>query len=1230
MDPAQRDAEFAEVRAFVDDDAVANALRRWAAGQDGWVRLPSFRWEARGYSGSRLIAIWLMLAGSEPNPHGQKLIAKVLPAGPYSGETGRHRRALTDPAARDFARRRLVQQYGTRQPVDDGRHIMFQDPAGSLDGATTLAKVSEEFRAEACGHLTRILIDEWNVPLWPNANAPFILATVADEYLRIELRDSLVKIRAVAEALWPGLDVGVARWIDMGTGLIPNPIRMAEPDSQLHDFRMEYLAGRAHGDLHLDNALVPVDPPEPPLFTAMKLIDLSAFSLDAPLTRDIATLTMSVAAKELERAPGDPATRESLRRFVLDPRADRPAALNIWVADALREIHRGCGSISDGVRLEWRHQRLLSLAAAALAYLTYDSVDPADKRWFFQVAGHAVREFLRLRDVPDVPPGEREPRVTPPAVEPKAPPVVGAAASPTDMPSRPAVGAALRYVDEVPVVIATGFRDRDVELKRLEDAVADTTKGLVAVVGGPGSGKTALIYRLRQQLARDKSPHAVDGFFYLSGAGYQDIGAGVLLDKLAALVEDPEAQARLRLRLKDPVPWVGKLDHVMSALSGQRVVVILDDADEQLDRDGDLRDRELRETLLGLLHAERPGFQFVVVARQRPEALLRALGNRAAEVPLGDGLPAPFAMDLLRSLGIADAPDDLLRAVHDLTGGVPRVLELFAAVCRKAPSGSVRDLVSELDRRLREDQQPPGEVLFERIYKGLSEVERGVVEALAVYERAVEPAAVAYLLRPYGPVPDSRAVLGDLHRRGVVRHDDGQYFLPPEPDQRLVLSTMPPGERVPALRLRAADYFAHTSIGRVTGVEDLRPRLAEVHLRIRAGDYDRALDLMTELDDEHLIPSGNSDVLIRWRTELKHLLTDPDDQAHNLSYLVAARQQQEDYALVVEELTTAMRLKGRLSGDRIVLRLQLASAWYDEGRISRALHLYRRTVRQCRLRRMGVEEVGARLSLGLCLAKIGEFPAALRQYTEAQRAIDRLPARESGPLRSLLCLDRALTHAQLGEWTEALAAAREGRSLANAAGEVLREGQCLDQEAAAFVDDCDPDRAVAPAVAAAEIGIQTRNPKLTRSAYLNLALAYAVLERTDDAAAAVNAASRLYAGPPRAVGALSLQGIVALRQGDPDRAYVAFSRAYVSASSRLRHDGRDYAVHEQHGLALCGLALTDNPGHAGAAVEAVRLAREISGGRARGSISRIRLMLRLLGDPEILAGVRRANEGLAA
>lgn len=1222
MDPAQGEAEFAEVRAFVEDDAVADALRGWADGQGGRVSLPSVRWEARGYSGSRLIAIWLILPTSGPDPGRRKLIAKVLPAGPYSGETARHRLAHTDPATRDFAQRRLVPQYGTRQPVgvEDSRHIMFQEPAGDLDNLRTLAKVSEDFRAAGCGHLARIVIDEWNVPLWSDVDEPAMRSSPADEYLRTELRDLLGEVRAAAARLWPDADPGAAPW--------PNPVRMAEPDSLLHTVTMEYLVGRAHGDLHLDNALVLVEPPEPPRFAAMKLIDLSAFSLAAPLTRDIATLTMSVAAKEIKRAPGDGATRESLGQFVLDPRADRPAALSIWAADALWEIHQGCQSISDGLRPEWRRQRLLSLAAAALAYLTYDTVDPADKRWFFQLAGDAVREFLRLRGVPGMPPGEREPPVKPPTVEPKGQPVVGA----PDLPSRPATGGALRYVDEVPVVIATGFQDRDVELKRLQDAVADATKRLVVVVGGPGSGKTALIYRLRQQLARDRSPNAVDGFFYLSGAGYQEIGAGVLLDGLTALVEDPRARAELRLRLKDPVPWVDKVEDVASALSGQRVVVVLDDADEQLDRDGDLRDRDLRETLLG----ERPGFTFVVVARRRPEALLRALGKRAAEIPLGDGLPAPFALELLRSLdrdrslGIAGASDDLLRALHGLTGGAPRVLELFAAVRRDEPSGSVADLVAELDRRLRQERQPPGDVLFERIYKGLSEAERRVVEALAVYERAVEPAAVAYLLGPAGPMPDSRTVLEDLHRRGVVRRDDGQYFLPAEPDLRLILSTMPPGERLPALRLRAADYFAHTPIGQVRGVEDLRPRLAEVHLRIRGGDYDRALDLMTELDDEHLIPSGNSDVLIRWRTELKHLLADPDDQALNLSYLVTARQQQEDYALVVEELTTAMRLTGRLSRDRIVLRLQLASAWYDEGRISRALRMYRRAVWQCRWRGMGEHEAGARLSLGLCLAKTGEFRAALRHYEKAQRAIDRLPAEEGGPLRSLLCLDRALTYAQLGEWTDALNAAREGRALADEAGDVLREGQCLDQEAAAFVDDHDAERAVAPAVAAAEIGIRTRNPKLTRGAYLNLALAYAVLERTDDAAAAVNAASRLFAGPPRAVGALSLQGIVALRQGDPDRAYVAFSRAFVSASSRLQHDGRDYAVHEQHGLALCGLALTDNPGHADAAAKAFRRAREISGVEARGSISRIRLMLKLLGDPDILAGVSQANEGLPA
>lgn len=195
---------------------------------------------------------------------------------------------------------------------------------------------------------------------------------------------------------------------------------------------------------------------------------------------------------------------------------------------------------------------------------------------------------------------------------------------------------------------------------------------------------------------------------------------------------------------------------------------------------------------------------------------------------------------------------------------------------------------------------------------------------------------------------------------------------------------------------------------------------------------------------------------------------------------------------------------------------------------------------------------------------------------------------------------------------------------------MLLRGRCLDTEAATLVDDDDPSQAVPLAVEAAEIGVVTRSPQLTRLAYLNLALAYLRLNREQDAESAADAAARLCTGM-RAVGALGLQGIIAFRRGRTDSAYLAFLRACHIADRRLEREDGNYQVHEDRAVALCGLALCNELEHTRESIASFRRARAITKGSALGAIRRCRILLAQFGDaadPSILMRVRRANDGL--
>src|SRR5262249_32505737 len=149
-----------------------------------------------------------------------------------------------------------------------------------------------------------------------------------------------------------------------------------------------------------------------------------------------------------------------------------------------------------------------------------------------------------------------------------------------------------------------------------------------------------------------------------------------------------------------------------------------------------------------------------------------------------------------------------------------------------------------------------GEHLLARTFERLDRIDRRNVQALAIYGRPVQPAAVDHLLQPYVQGPGSAARLCALHRDQLVRRDlDGHYYVPPTPDRELLLTSIPPaspsdligpdaarpGFTRHELRHRAADYFARSHPGpdQITGVDDLRTHFAEIDLRIQAADYDR-------------------------------------------------------------------------------------------------------------------------------------------------------------------------------------------------------------------------------------------------------------------------------------------------------------------------------------------------------------------------------------------------------
>jgi biotin carboxyl carrier protein len=409
-------ADSTDVLASYLDVRVADALREWADGLGGTVQLPSRRWHRKGYTGAELAAI-LLKAPRQPH---KKMIVKVCPAGQLARETGKHNLALVEAQA--FAKQHLVRQLYSRYPVRDGRFLMFQEIAdGSLLASRPLSDLPADQLVAACGRVARALLNGWNGP------DPEHRQIRVPAYLRAELADTLETGRSAWR--WAGA-IGLldsdSDWIttpeDGVDHPLPNPYRLASKESLAKNVTIDYVFGRSHGDLHMDNVLVFWQPPQPPLPEKFHLIDLAAYSPEAPLTRDSVALMLSIVSRDVPALPDD--QQDALLDFVITPAKQIPSTFKGAIGAAVWAIYepglRFAGSLLD----EWRAQYLLSLLAAALLYTSFESVGPRGRWWFFRLAARASDEFLRFQLQGDAPTPAMLRRTRGPSVDPADKPSV--------------------------------------------------------------------------------------------------------------------------------------------------------------------------------------------------------------------------------------------------------------------------------------------------------------------------------------------------------------------------------------------------------------------------------------------------------------------------------------------------------------------------------------------------------------------------------------------------------------------------------------------------------------------------------------------------------------------------------------------------------------------------------------------------------------------------------------
>jgi tetratricopeptide (TPR) repeat protein len=749
-------------------------------------------------------------------------------------------------------------------------------------------------------------------------------------------------------------------------------------------------------------------------------------------------------------------------------------------------------------------------------------------------------------------------------------------------------------VVNLPPLDVSRFVDRDDEQAELRAYVADPAVRIVAVLGRPGMGKSALASRVLSAFesgrassnatppAGDVSP--VDGLLYLSahdtGMSLERVFAG--MRRMLPLAEAETLDAEWSSR---DATVEQKVDMLLGAMRGRRYLVLLDAMEGVLTEDAGIAEPGLRAFVLGCLH-RRGAPVLVITSRIDVVVPPEALGS-VRSVSLRSGLATGDAVALLRELdpqgqlGLRDAPLSDLERAAQLTSGIPRALELLAGILSGDPSANLGALVAH-------EGGPGVEVVASLVaegYRRLTGDERRVMHALAVLGQPATPTAISYLLHPWYPGIDVRACLRRLTMSYFVlaSRATGEFSLQPVDREHSYRQIPAPDAAVTgdeakydqrSLELRAADFFASIRKPQAAwlSIEDVAPQIAEFQHRVRGQDVDHALEVLQEIDRDYLALWGHFTRLIELRNCVLDKPARPDLRAANFAGLATGYQVLGEYDAAVRYFQQAVDIAQAEDDRGAALEYigDLGRVYRNLGKLDNAVQCLRQTLdfarEQSNRRKVGIWSD----RLALCewhLGRLGESTALGQQAVALARDEgDRVT--EAAALANLGLVYQ--THGQ-----DVLAQTTFARALAIMVEIGDRRGQTilLGRLGTAALALGDPVRALELHDEAQAIAQALGERREQSYQHLGRGRALAEQGRLDEAEQSLRAAKALEVPETSYLAALALS-LVVVHSGDWIACAAAFEESVRRCRERLDRCDRLYQARYALATSLIGGACT--------------------------------------------------------
>jgi len=811
-----------------------------------------------------------------------------------------------------------------------------------------------------------------------------------------------------------------------------------------------------------------------------------------------------------------------------------------------------------------------------------------------------------------------------------------------------------KFINSPPLVAPPHFQDRHDETGLVGEFLKQDALRMLLVVGRGGIGKTAMVCRVLKsleggQLPDDGGPLPVDGIVYLSATGSRRLVVAHLFADLCQLLPDEKARELETLYRQGQQTTAAKIQSLLASFPRGRAIVLMDNFETVVDGESlSIRDAELDEALRSLLKAPQHGVKAILTTRVVPRDLGLVQPGRQRRIDLEEGLPSPYAENVLRAMdvggrvGLRDAPDAVLAEARERTRGFPRALEALFGILSADRDTTLREVLDRLAKLQTENVVVD---LVGEAYSRLDPSAEKVMQALAIYARPVPPTAVDYLLQPHLPGVDSAKVLGRLVNMYFARKEAGRYYLHPI-DRAYAFSRIPKGGETDrfelvgepkftqlALMHRAADYFEQIRLPREDwkSLDDLAPQLAEFDLRYAGEDYESAIMILGEIGVDYMFLWGHYRLLVELQEKLRGKLADPVSRMTNLRDLGRSHekmgQNQKAIEFHQEGLSIAREQRKQVAEATFLGNLSLC--YMNVGQTAEATKNLERVLEIGRQMKEPEAEAASLGNLALNYAQLGHLFRAI-EYHEQSLEIERNRGHTHGEEGTTHNLGNCFL--ALGQTTRAIAQYERAIELnrltgdpdweANhrgalgycylCVGDLVRARQCYDRaltlrreigsrasEASSLGDLADLameegryDDAVSLTLESVSIAGELGLPSTTGQS--GLARAHLCAGDLAAARAAAEAACRYEDADENHAYEHLLFGMVALCQNDVAAARGAFATALAQAETMISRCADNFNELDIKGDALCGLAVCGEPERLAAAKEAYVRARAIN------------------------------------